>query len=223
MTVAHGEETMPRLYNFAASGNCYKLRLLLTQLEMRFERVDVDLLGGETRSECFQARNPSGQTPFIELEDGRVLAESNAILWYLAEGSPLLPEDRWTRAQILQWMNFEQYRIEPNIGTPRFWIAMLGVGEQRRTEIERKREAGGAALRVLDAHLGRAPFAAGACYSIADIALFGYTPLADEAGYRLSDYPAVTAWIARVRAEPRHVPITAEVGRAIPWPEGLAS
>jgi glutathione S-transferase len=116
----HREEAMLRLYNFQGSGNSYKIRLLLTQLGMAFERVDVDLLGGETHSERFRARNPLGQSPFIELEKSRVLAESNAILWYLAEGSPFLADDRWTRAQILQWMSFEQYRIEPNIGTPRF-------------------------------------------------------------------------------------------------------
>jgi len=214
---------MLRLYNFQGSGNSYKIRLLLTQLGIAFERVDVDLLGGETHSERFRARNPLGQTPFIELEKGRVLAESNAILWYLAEGSPFVADDRWTRAQILQWMNFEQYRIEPNIGTPRFWITELGIGEQRRAEIERKLEAGGAALKILDAHLARNPFVAGTQYSIADIALFGYTPLAEEAGYRLADYPAVGAWIARVRAEPRHVPITAELGRVIPWPEVAVS
>jgi len=214
---------MLRLYNSQDSGNSYKLRLLFTQLGVDFERIDIDLLGGETRTERFLARNPLGQTPFIELEDGRVLAESSAILWFLAEDSALLPPDRWTRAQILQWMNFEQYRIEPNIGTPRFWITMLGIGDQRATEIERKREAGNLALATLDRHLAQRLFAAAERYTIADIALYGYSHLAEEAGYRLDQYPAVMAWIARVRAEPRHVPITADLGRVIPWPEERAS
>jgi glutathione S-transferase len=210
---------MLRLYNFQDSGNSYKIRLLLTQLQIPFERIDIDLIGGETQTERFRTRNPLGQTPFVELEDGRILAESNAILWYLAEGSAFLPGDRWTRARILQWMNFEQYRIEPNIGTPRYWITMLGIGEERAQEIARKREAGAAALRILDRHLTRRSFVADTRCTIADIALFGYTPLAEEAGYRLADFPAVTVWIGRMCAEPSHVPITAELGLRIPWPE----
>jgi len=208
---------MIRLYNFQGSGNSYKLRLLLTQLQVPFERIDIDLLGRETGTARFRARNPLGQTPFVELDDGRVLAESNAILWYLAEGTPLLPEDRWTRARILQWMNFEQYRIEPNIGTPRFWITELKLGDERREQIAEKRKSGSAALAILDAHLAATPFVAGA-YTIADIALFAYAHVAEEAGYDLAPYPALPQWFARVRAEPRHVPITAELGRVIPWP-----
>jgi glutathione S-transferase len=210
---------MIRLYNSQDSGNSYKIRLLLTQLQLPFERIDIDLLAGETRAPRFRARNPLGQTPFVELEDGRVLAESNAILWYLAEGTPLLPEDRWTRAQILQWMNFEQYRIEPNIGSPRFWITMLKLGEQRREQIAERLKSGSAALAILDAHLARSPFVVGARYTIADIALFAYGHVAEEAGYDLAPYPALRQWFGRVQAEPRHIPITAELGRVIPWPE----
>jgi glutathione S-transferase len=210
---------MIRLYNFQASGNSYKVRLLLTQLQVPFERIDIDLLAGETATPRFHARNPLGQTPFVELDDGRVLAESGAILWYLAEGGPLLPEDRWTRAQILQWMSFEQYRTEPNIGTPRFWITELKLGEQRRAQIAEKLKAGNAALTILNAHLARTPFVAGSRYTIADIALFAYGHVAEEAGYDLAPYPALRQWFARVNAEPRHVPITAELGHVIPWPE----
>ena len=210
---------MIRLYNFQESGNSYKVRLLLTQLQVPFERIDIDLLGRETGTPRFRARNPLGQTPFVELDDGHVLAESNAILWYLAEGTPLLPEDRWTRARILQWMNFEQYRIEPNIGSPRFWITMLKVGEQRREQIAERLKAGSAALAILEAHLARASFVVGARYTIADVALFAYGHVAEEAGYDLAPYPSLRQWFARVRAEPRHVPITAELGRIIPWPE----
>jgi glutathione S-transferase len=152
-----------------------------------------------------------------------VLAESNAILWYLAEGTPFLPEDRWTRAQILQWMNFEQYRLEPNIGTPRFWITELKVGDERREQIAEKLKSGNAALAILDAHLAVTPFVAGGRYSIADICLFAYGHVAEEAGYDLAPYPSFRQWFARVQAEPRHVPITAELGRVIPWPEARAS
>jgi glutathione S-transferase len=214
---------MIRLYNFQDSGNSYKIRLLLTQLQIPFERIDIDLIGGETRTPRFRARNPLGQTPFIELDDGRVLAESNAILWYLADGTSFLPEDRWTRAQILQWMNFEQYRLEPNIGTPRFWITMLKTGDERREQIAEKLKSGNAALAILDAHLRVTPFVAGERYSIADICLFAYGHVAEEAGYDLAPYAALRQWFARVAAEPRHVPISAELGHVVPWPEGKPS
>ncbi|MGH7124170.1 MAG: glutathione S-transferase family protein [Stellaceae bacterium] len=214
---------MIRLYNFQDSGNSYKVRLLLTQLRMPFERIDIDLLGAETAQPRFRARNPLGQTPFLELDDGRVLAESNAILWYLAEGTPYLPEDRWTRAQILQWMNFEQYRLEPNIGTPRFWITELKLGHERREQIAEKLKSGNAALAILDAHLARTAFVAGGQCSIADICLFAYGHVAEEAGYDLAPYAALRKWFARVQAEPRHVSITAELGRVIPWPEARTS
>jgi len=210
---------MIRLYNSQDSGNSYKVRLLLTQLQVPFERIDIDLLRQETAQPRFRARNPLGQTPFIELDNGRVLAESNAILWHLAEGTPFLPDDRWTRAQILQWMNFEQYRLEPNIGTPRFWITMLKVGDERRAQIAEKLKSGNAALAILDAHLARTPFVAGERYSIADICLFAYSHVAEEAGYDLTAYGALRPWVARVQAEPRHVSITAELGRVIPWPD----
>jgi glutathione S-transferase len=208
-----------RLYNFQESGNSYKIRLLLTQLQVSFERIDIDLLGGETKTPRLRARNPLGQTPFVELDDGRVLAESNAILWHLAEGTAFLPGDAWARAQALQWMNFEQYRLEPNIGTPRFWITELNLGEERRAEIAEKLKSGNAALGILEAHLAKTPFVAGVRYSIADICLFAYTHVAEEAGYDLAPYPALRQWFARVAAEPRHVPITAELGHVIPWPE----
>jgi len=210
---------MIRLYNSQDSGNSYKVRLLLTQLQVPFERIDIDLLRQETAQPRFRARNPLGQTPFIELDNGRVLAESNAILWHLAEGTPFLPDDRWSRAQVLQWMNFEQYRLEPNIGTPRFWITMLKVGDQRRAQIAEKLKSGNAALAILDAHLARTPFVAGERYLIADTCLFAYSHVAEEAGYDVEPYPALRQWFARVRAEPRHVPITAELGRVIPWPD----
>jgi glutathione S-transferase len=221
MTFTRG--TMIRLYNSQHSGNSYKIRLLLTQLQIPFERIDIDLLGGETRTPRLRARNPLGQTPFVELDDGRVLAESNAILWYFAENTPFLPDDRWTRAHILQWMNFEQYRLEPNIGTPRFWITELRLGEERREQIAEKLKSGNAALAILDAHLAKTPFVAGGSYSIADICLFAYGHVAEEAGYDLAPYAAIRQWFTRVGAEPRHVPMAAELGRVIPWPEARRS
>lgn len=214
---------MLRFYNFPGSGNSYKLRLLLTQLGREFERVDIDLLDGETQTERFRGRNPLGQTPFIELDDGRVLAESNAILWYLAEGTPYLPEDSWARAQILQWMSFEQYRIEPNIGTVRYWTRLLKIGDERRDEIARKVSAANAALGILDRHLAGRPFVAGERYGIADISLYAYSHLAPEADVSLAPYPAVLGWFERIKAEPRHIPMSAEVGHSILWPKARTS
>lgn len=214
---------MLRLYNFQGSGNSYKLRLLLTQLGLEFERVDIDLLGGETQTERFRTRNPLGQTPFIELDDGRVLAESNAILWHIAEDTPYLPGDAWTRAQVLQWMSFEQYRIEPNIGTPRYWTRLLKIGDQRREQIEQKLSAAKAALGILDRHLAARRFVTGERYGIADIALYAYSHLAPEADVSLDPYPAVLDWFERIKSEPRHIPMTADVGHAIPWPEARTS
>ncbi|HTZ76277.1 MAG TPA: glutathione S-transferase family protein [Stellaceae bacterium] len=210
---------MLRLYNFQGSGNCYKLRLLLTQLGIEFERIDIDLVGGEARGQRFRARNPLGQTPFIEFDDGRVLAESNAILWFLAEGTPYLPGEPWTRALALQWMGFEQYRIEPNIGSPRYWIKYLRAGAERREQIAPKLKAAAEALGILDAHLAQQDFVAGDRYGIADIALYAYSHLAPEAELGLEPYPALQRWFARVAAQPRHIPITENAGHVIPWPE----
>ena len=210
---------MLRLYNFQGSGNSYKLRLLLTQLGQPFERIDIDLLGGETQTPRFRARNPLGQTPFVEFDDGRILAESNTILWHFAEGTPFLAADAWTRALAMQWMSFEQYRLEPNIGTPRFWIKYVKSAEARREQIAEKQKAGNAALAILDAHLAREPFVAGGRYGVADISLYAYSHIAEEGGYDLAPYSALRAWFERVRAEPRHVSFEAELGRVIPWPE----
>lgn len=210
---------MLRLYNFQDSGNSYKPRLLLTQLGREFERIDIDLVGGETQTARFRARNPLGQTPFIELDDGRMLAESNAILWHLAEGTPYFPEGSWTRAQALQWMSFEQYRIEPTIGTVRYWTQLLKVADQRRELAAQKLGVARTALGILDRHLAERPFIAGERYGIADISLYAYGHLVEEAGVNLGPYPAVARWFESVRAQPKHIAITAEVGRVIPWPE----
>jgi len=196
-----------RLYDYLASGNAYKVRLLLHQLGIPFERVETDIVRGETRTPEFLARNPNGRIPTLELEDGTHLAESNAILFYLAEGTPFLPATRFERALVLQWMCFEQYSHEPNIATVRFWLH-TGLDDERRAMLPMKRRLGHDALAVMDGHLRARSFFVGERYSIADIALFAYTHVAEEGGFDLAPYAAVRAWLDRVRAQPGHVPIT---------------
>lgn len=206
-----------RLHDHSTSGNAYKVRLLLTQLGVAFERVEYDIDQGGTRTaEFLRSTNPNGRIPVLELDDGRCLAESNAILWYLAEGTPLLPSerdgdgDRWSRAQILQWMCFEQYSHEPNIATVRYWIThRVAMSPEREAALPGKRHLGRAALDVMDGHLAERAFFVGEHYSIADIALYAYTHVAPEGGFDLAPYPAIRAWIDRVAAQPRHIPITA--------------
>jgi glutathione S-transferase len=198
---------MLRLYDYLESGNAYKVRLLLHQLAIPFERVELDILKGETRTPAFLAKNPNGRIPTLELEDGALLPESNAILWYLAEGTQFLPAERLARAQALSWMCFEQYSHEPNIATLRFWTHAGWLGE-RAALVPGKREAGVAALRVMEGHLGRRSFFAAERYTIADIALYAYTHVAEEGGFELAPYASIRAWLARVASQPGHVPIT---------------
>ncbi|MEE4361582.1 MAG: glutathione S-transferase family protein [Pseudomonadales bacterium] len=197
-----------RLHQMPGSGNCYKVDLALTQLAIPCERVDLDIRTGVTRSPAFLSLNPAGRVPLLELDDGTTLAESNAILFYLATGTSLLPEDRLQRARVLQWMFFEQYSHEPYIATTRYWIKFLGEAEARRARIEENRERGHAALAVMERHLAQHPFFVGA-YSIADIALFAYTHVAHEGGFDLSPYPKLLAWLDRVRETPGFVPMAA--------------
>ena len=196
------------LHDYLPSGNGYKVRLLLAQLAIPFELVQLDIVKGETRTPEFLAKNPNGRIPLLEVEPGKFLPESNAILFYLSEGTPFLPADRWERAQVLQWMCFEQYSHEPNIATVRFWVHYTELTPERRAAIEQKRPLGYAALDVMERHLAQHRFFVGERYTIADIALYAYTHVADEGGFDLGRYPAVRAWLDRVRAEPRHVPIT---------------
>ena len=198
---------MLRLYDYFESGNTYKVRLLLHHLGIPFERVELDILKGETRTAEFLARNPNGRVPLVELEDGRTLAESNAILYYFAEGTDYLPNDRLARAQALQWMFFEQYSHEPYIAVVRFWC-FSGQAEKMKDEIPAKMERGYQALDVMEKHLAERDFFAGGAYSIADIALYAYTHVAEEGRFDLGRYPAVRAWLERVAAQPGHVPIT---------------
>ncbi len=199
---------MLKLYDFLDSGNGYKVRLTLAQLGIPYELLEVDILTGGSRTPEFLARNPNGRIPLLEFEDGRRLAESNAIICYLADGTPLLPGDRWLRAQVLQWMFFEQYSHEPNIATARFWVKHLQIDDLRRRMLEDKIKAGNAALGVMERHLADHAFFVDERYSVADIALFAYTHVAGEAGFDLAAYPAVQAWIARVREQSGHKPIT---------------
>jgi len=198
-----------RLYDASVpSGNGYKVRLLLAQLGIPYERVEVDILRGESRTPEFLARNPNGRIPVLELDSGDHLAESNAILCYLADGTRFLPAERLARARVLSWMFFEQYSHEPNIATVRFWLQHLGLDEQRRRELPRKRDAGYAALGVMEGHLARRPFFVAEAYSVADVALYAYTHVAEEGGFDLGKFPAIRAWLDRVREQPGHVAIT---------------
>ena len=199
---------MLRLYDYLPSGNGYKVRLLLAQLGIPFELRQLDIVKGETRTPEFLAKNPNGRIPLLEVEPGKYLAESNAILMYLAEGTRLLPADRWERAQVFQWMCFEQYSHEPNIATVRFWLHYTELTDERRAAIEQKRVLGYAALDVMERHLQGRSFFVADRYTVADIALYAYTHVADEGGFELGRYPAVRAWLERVRAQPRHVAIT---------------
>ena len=197
------------LFDNLDSGNGYKVRLLLSQLGQRYDWTDVDLDGGETRTPAFLKRNPNGRIPTLELDDGTNLAESNAILWYLAEGTPFVPADKVGRAQALQWMFFEQYSHEPYVATPRFIVKHLPADHARRAELPDRLARGRDALAVMETHLEGRQFFVGKRYSIADIALYAYTHVAHEGGHDLAPYPRVNAWLKRVAAQRRYVPLTA--------------
>lgn len=196
-----------RLYDFLPSGNGYKLRLLLTQLGVPFERVEVNIFKGETRTPEFLSKNPHGKIPVLEIEPGKYLAESNAILVYLSEGTEFLPYDRFLRAQVLQWLFFEQYSHEPFIATSRFLISILGKEKENHEAIKQKQELGYVALRLMETYLSTHTFFVGERYTIADIALFAYTHVADEGGFDLTQFPAVQAWIEKVKTQPGYINI----------------
>ena len=199
---------MIKLYDYLPSGNAYKVRLLLTQLGVPFERIELDIVKGETRTPEFLAKFPNGRIPAVEFEDGRRLFESNAILWYFAEGTPMLPAHPFARARGLQWLFFEQYSHEPFIAVARFLAMYPQVPDERRAGLARIMKLGYDALGVMEAHLNSREWFTDGKYSIADIALYAYTHVAGEGGYDLSAYPAIRAWLARVSAQPKHIPIT---------------
>jgi glutathione S-transferase len=193
------------LYDAAISGNCYKVRLLFAKLGIDYERRELSVFDRTDRPDVLGELNPGLRVPTLVLDDGRALAESGAILFYFAEGTEYLPADAFERAQVLQWMFFEQYDLEPNIAVLRFW-AEAGTSHPD-PEVEAKRRGGERVLRALDRHLNGRRFVVGDAYSIADIALYAYTHVAPEGGFTLQPYPAVEAWLARVADHPGHVPI----------------
>jgi glutathione S-transferase len=197
------------VYGMADSGNCYKVKLALEQLGLPYKWIQVDSVHGETRTADFLARNPNGKVPTLQLEDGSFLPESNAILCYLAEGSALMPAGRLDRARALQWMFFEQYSHEPYIAVARFIMHYLPADTPRRAELPRLLERGTQALAVMEQHLQREPFFAAGRYTVADIALYAYTHCAEVGGFELGRFPALRAWLDRVRSQPRHVPLPA--------------
>jgi glutathione S-transferase len=197
----------PRVYGMSSSGNCYKVRLLLEQLQQPYEWIEIDVRSGVTREPQFLGRNPNGRVPTLEYEPGKYLAESDAILVYLAEDSGFWPQQRLQRAQVLQWMFFEQYSHEPYVAVARFICVALPAQHERRAELPRLHERGYQALAVMEQHLARERFFVGDTYSIADIALYAYTHAAAEGGFELQRFPAVRAWIARVEGQPRFVPM----------------
>ena len=198
---------MYKVYGDVISGNCYKVKLILELLGQPYQWVPVDILKGETQSEAFLALNPNGKIPVLELEDGTTLWESNAILNFLAEGSALLPTAPRLRTQVLQWQFFEQYSHEPYVAVARFIKRYQGMPAERAEEYQVCLVRGYKALRVMEQQLSRTPYLVGDTYSIADIALYAYTHVAEEGGFDLSGFPAIQARMARVAAHPRHVSI----------------
>jgi len=196
---------MPTLYDYCDSGNGYKARLILALTSQPYDYVEKDITKGETRTPEFLAINPNGRVPTLVLDDGTVLAESNAILVYLAEGSAYWPEDKLSRAQVLQWMFFEQYSHEPYVATPRFILRHLPPDHPRQDELKDRWKQGYAALSVMESQLAKTPYLAGQIMTVADIALFAYTHRADEAGLNLETYPAIRAWIQRIQETPGFV------------------
>ncbi|OJT16344.1 glutathione S-transferase [Archangium sp. Cb G35] len=205
---------MINLYQFHPSGNCYKVRLLLHQLGIPFETVETEMGPNGTRSLEFKAKNPIAKLPTVELEPGVFLAESNAILWYFAEGTPFIPTDKLERARMLQWMFFEQYSHEPYVAVARAWIAFFGIPPGKERELEERIQKGYAALDVMEGELAKRPFFAGERYSLADITLYAYTHVAEEGRFDLTRYPAIRAWFERVQSQPGHLRITDAVPAA---------
>jgi glutathione S-transferase len=197
------------LYDSPVSGNCYKVRLLLAHLGIPYERRGVDVVDRSNRPELLGGLNPALRVPTLVLDDGRPLAESGAILWYFGEGTRFVPGDAYGRAQVLQWMFFEQYDHEPAIAVARFWLTYSGRPEAFADRLEERTKAGNRALAAMERHLDGREFLVGDGLSLADVALYAYTHVAHEGGFDLGGYPAVQAWVDRVAAEPGHVPIDA--------------
>jgi glutathione S-transferase len=195
------------LYNSQVSGNCYKVRLLLAHLGIPYERVELDVLDRSNRQEVLGGKNPDLRIPTVELDDGRYLAESDAILWYFGDGTSYVPEDPFARAQVLQWLFFEQYSHEPNIAVARFWISYRTQWDE--DELAARQAAGNRTLGAMERHLVDRSFFVDDTYSTADIGLYAYTHVAGEGGFDLAEYPAICGWLERVAGQPGHVTIDA--------------
>jgi len=201
---------MYKLYSMQRSGNSYKVRLALALLRESFDLIEVDILQGESRTPEFLRKNPSGQVPLLELMPGRYLAESNAILWYVAQGTPLAPDHRMDRAEALQWMFFEQHALEPNIGAAYFWLSLVRGGRDLQVHaLEDWMERGYRALQVMDDHLKTHAYFAAGHLTVADIALYAYTHLAHQCDFDLAPFSSIRAWLSRIEREPDYVPIDA--------------
>jgi glutathione S-transferase len=199
-----------RLYNSAVSGNCYKVRLLLAHLGLEYETVELSVVDRSNRKDVLGDLNPGLRVPTLVLDDGRPLGESNAILWYFGDGTQYVPDDRYERAQVLQWQFFEQYSHEPNIAVARFLIAYSELPrEQYEERLPSVTKGGYAALDAMESHLADRSFLVGERYTLADISLYAYTHVAHEGGFDLEPYPAIRAWVDRVAGRPGHVPIDA--------------
>jgi glutathione S-transferase len=197
---------MYTLYSMQRSGNSYKVRLAFAQLRVPHKLVELDILKGETRTPDFLAKNPNGRVPVLEVAPGRHLAESNAILWYVGDGTRLVPEDAIRRAEALQWLFFEQHSLEPNLGSARFWLTMVKGGRELQSHgLDDWMEKGYEALGVMEKHLQSYRYFVDDRYTIADIALYAYTHVAHESDYDLTTFPAIRAWLKRVAAEPGHI------------------
>jgi glutathione S-transferase len=197
------------LYNSAVSGNCYKVRLLAAQLGLPLELHELSVVDRSNRAEVLGDLNPARRVPTLVLDNGRPLAESNAILWYLGDDTEYVPDDRYERAQVLQWQFFEQYQHEPSIAVVRFLICFSGEAEKHAERIRAQTANGYIALDAMERHLGSRTFLVGERYSLADISLYAYTHVAPEGGFDLGPYPAIRAWLEQVAGQPGHITIDA--------------
>lgn len=197
---------MYTLFDYWESGNCYKVRLLMNQLDIAYKRVAIDILAGESRTDEFLAKNANGRVPLLVTPEGKSLAESNAIIYYLSKETPMFPSSDWGRAEAMQWMFFEQYSHEPHIAVLRFW-EFSGQTKNHRAEVPSKLEKSYQALAVMEDHLQTREWFAGDSYSIADIALYAYTHVADEGGVSLTRFPCIVAWLERVASQPGYIAI----------------
>ena len=215
---------MYKLYSMQRSGNSYKVRLALALLEAPYRAIEIDILRGESRTPDFLAKNPSGQVPLLEVAEGRYLAESNAILWYLAVGTSLAPENRMDRAEALQWMFFEQHALEPNIGAAYFWLVLVRGGRDLQTHaLEDWMERGYGALQVMENHLKIHDFFAAGQLTVADIALYGYTHVAHECDFDLGAFPSIRAWLRRIEQMPGFVTMDWQPDADANDPAGIAA